>query len=356
MRILILNRRDIVNPSGGGAEIYTHEIARGLVNDYGCEVTVFSSSFAGCTADETIDAVRYLRRGNEATVHLHGFLYALKNRARFDRIVDEFNGIGFFTFLLPNSILLIYQLYREFWFRELGVPGVVPYVVEPLLLRCYKKRTVITISDSTRKDLERMGFRDIRVVMVAIGQPPGYDASPGQRARAIMFLGRLRSTKRPDYAIEIFRRAQEKMPDLQLWLVGRGPAEEKLRQKAGDLAGITFRGWVDEDMKMSLLRKAFVLVVPSIREGFGINVIEAAAMGTPVSGFDVPGIRDSIRHGETGYLVRSLDEAAARVVELFDDGKRYAAMSKKCIEYSKEFRWENRVAEFWLNIGGEGNT
>jgi glycosyltransferase involved in cell wall biosynthesis len=355
MRILILNRRDIANPAGGGAEIYTHEIAKGLVNKYNCEVTVFSSSFVGCNANETIDGVRYVRRGNEAAVHLHGFWYALKNRTRFDRIIDEFNGIGFLTFFLPNSVLLIYQLYREFWFRELGVPGVVPYVLESLLLRCYKKKMVITISDSTRNDLKRMGFKDISMVLVGIGQAPERDSASAERTRAIMFLGRLRSTKRPEYTIEIFKRAKEKIPDLQLWMVGRGPDEEKLKEKARGLDGITFWGWVDEAKKTSLLRKASVLVVPSIREGFGINVIEAAAMGTPVIGFDVPGIRDSVRHGETGYLVRSVDEAAERVAELLSDGERYAAMSKKCLEYSKEFRWENRVAEFWGIIGG-GST
>ena len=108
MRILILNRRDIANPAGGGAEIYTHEIARGLVDKYQCTVMVFTSRFKDCAAEEIIDGIQYVRRGNEVTVHLRGFLYALKNRKKFDRLIDEFNGIGFFTFFLPNSILLIH--------------------------------------------------------------------------------------------------------------------------------------------------------------------------------------------------------------------------------------------------------
>jgi hypothetical protein len=118
MNILILNRRDIVNPSGGGAEVYTHEIARGLAAKYGCEVSVFASLFPGCKERETVDGVTYVRGGNEVTVHLRGFYYALRNRARFDCIIDEFNGIGFLTFAFPNSMLLIYQLYKEFWVRE----------------------------------------------------------------------------------------------------------------------------------------------------------------------------------------------------------------------------------------------
>jgi glycosyltransferase involved in cell wall biosynthesis len=356
MRILILNRRDIANPAGGGAEIYTHEIAKGLVNKYDCEVTVFSSSFVGCKAGEAIDGVQYVRRGNEATVHLHGFWYALKNRATIDRIIDEFNGIGFLTFFLPNSVLLIHQLYREFWFKELKFAGIIPYLMEPLLLRRYRKKMTITVSDSTRKDLEGMGFRNVRIVMNAIGHFPPEGSCVKEAPPALIFLGRLRSTKRPEYAIEIFRRAKEKIPDLKLWMVGRGPDEEKLKEKARGLDGVTFWGWADEELKMALLKKAYLIVVPSVREGFGINVIEAAAAGTPAIGFDVPGLRDSVRHGETGYLVGSLDEAAERVADLFGDSERYEAMSKKCLDYSREFRWENRVAEFWRDIGEERSS
>ncbi len=345
MKVLILNRRDIANPAGGGAETYTHEIARGLVAEYGCEVTVFASSFHGCRKDEVIDGVRYLRRGNEATVHLSGFFHAIRNRKYFDRIIDEFNGVGFFTFLLPNSLLLIHQLYREFWFRELGPAGLIPYILEPLLLRLYRGKTAITVSDSTRRDLERLGFREVRVVMNAIAHFSM--KRPAEKSPALVFLGRLRRTKRPEYAIDIFQRAKEKMPELELWMVGRGPDEKKLKEKARGLQGITFWGWVDEEEKRVLLDKASLLLVPSIREGFGINVIEAAASGTPAIGFDVPGLRDSILDGKTGFLVRSADDAAVKVVALLQDRRLYEEISDNCLEYSRQFQWEKRVEDFW---------
>ncbi|NIM05605.1 MAG: glycosyltransferase, partial [Armatimonadetes bacterium] len=68
MKALIMNRRDIRNPLGGGAEIYTHEVAKGLI-EAGHEVTVFSSRFRGSQESETIDGVRYVRAGSEFTVH-----------------------------------------------------------------------------------------------------------------------------------------------------------------------------------------------------------------------------------------------------------------------------------------------
>lgn len=345
MQILILNRRDIANPSGGGAEIYTHEIAKGM-RKYGDQVTIFSSSFQGCKTDETIDGIRYLRRGNEATVHLYGFLYALKNRKIFHHIIDEFNGIGFFTFMLPNSLLLIHQLYREFWFKELKVAGILPYVLEPLLLKLYRKNTAITVSASTKRDLELMAFRKVNVVMNAITFSPSEDSIVKEDPPVIIFLGRLRSTKRPEHAIEIFRIAKKKIPELSLWIVGRGPDEAALKNKARGFADVTFWGWADEEQKMFLLKKAHLLIVPSVREGFGINVIEAASAGTPAIGYDVPGLRDSIRNGETGYLARSVEEAAERVVELLSDKSLFSLMSDNCVKYAGDFRWGKRVDEF----------
>ena len=350
MRILILNRRDIANPAGGGAEIYTHEIARGLVDKYQCKVMVFTSHFKDSRAEEIIDGIRYIRRGNEVTVHLRGFLYALKNRKKFDRIIDEFNGIGFFTFFLPNSFLLIHQLYKEFWLRELGLPGVLPFILEPIILRLYRKKATITVSHSTKKDLEQMGFRDVNIIMNAVKHSHLDTSAKKDSNPTLVFLGRLKSTKRPEDAIEIFIKVKVEVPTLRLWIIGRGPEEEKLKMIANGIEGITFWGWVDEEKKMSLLKQSHFLLVPSVREGFGINVIEAAATGTPAIGYDVHGLRDSILHGETGYLVNSTDEAALRILELLKDIERYEKMSNNCLYYSKEFDWEKRVDEFWHKI------
>lgn len=350
MRILILNRRDIANPSGGGAEIYTHEIARGLIEKYRCEVIVFASRFKGSTSGEMIDGVRYIRKGNELTVHVWGFLYALKNRSKFDCIIDEFNGIGFFTFFLPNSVLLIHQLYKEFWTTELGFLGKLPFLIEPIMLKLYKNKKAITVSRSTEEDLKHLGFKDVNIVMNAIKHFPLDASVKKNNDPTLVFLGRLKSTKRPEDAIEIFKRVKEKIPTVRLWMIGRGPEEEKLKMIAKGIEEITFWGWVDEEKKMSLLRRSHFLLVPSVREGFGINVIEAASTGTPAIGYDVHGLRDSIRHGETGYLVKSIEDATSKIISLLRDRLLYEKMSGNCLYYSKEFDWEKRTDEFWHKI------
>lgn len=346
MRILVLNRRDIANPSGGGAEKYTHEIASGLTKKYGCVVEIFSCLFPDGTSEELIDGIQYLRKGNEVTVHIWGFLYALKNRAKYDVIIDEFNGVGFFTFMLKNSVVLMHQLYREFWFAELGLIGIIPFIIEPLLLKLYRKKSAFTVSPSTKNDLELLGYRDISIIMNAVDEHmdtlPKKDKDP-----TFIFLGRLKKTKRPGDSIKIFRIVLRSIPDVKLWIVGRGPSEGKLRAMAEGFAGITFTGWIDKREKMSLLERAHILVVPSVREGFGINVIEAASTGTPAVGYDVPGLRDSILQEKTGYLVNSVEEAAERIICLLKDRNLYARISMNCIDYAKGFVWEKRVEEFW---------
>jgi len=349
MNILILNRRDIANPSGGGAEIYTHEIARGLSERYGCRVVVFCSRFAGSHDREVIDGVIYLRRGNEASVHLWGPIHAVRHRKEFDLVIDEFNGIGFFTFLLRGSVLLIHQMYREFWFRELGIAGIIPYLLEPILLRLYKNRLAITVSESTKEDLARRGFRIIKIVMNALSCLPG-ESIKKDLEPTVVFLGRMRSTKRPEDALKIFRKVKELVPAAKLWMIGTGPLDAELRKLAEELPDVTFWGFVSEDEKMTLLGRGHALIVPSIREGFGINVIEAASVGTPAVGYNVPGLRDSIRHGETGYLADSSDEAASRIVEILKDSTTFERMSRNCLDYVKEFDWEKRVDDFWRII------
>jgi len=346
MKILILNRRDLKHPEGGGAEVYTQEIAKGLT-ERGAEVSIFCSSFAGALPDEYIDGIRHLRKGSEFTVHFHGFLYALRHRQSFDLIIDEFNGLGFFSFLLPRSMILIHQLYRGFWFRELGPLGVLPYVIEPFLLWCYRKKPAVTVSNSTRMDLERIGFSNIHVVMNALSIPPLQHLPEKEKYPTLLFLGRLKSTKKPEDALAIFSKVKAEMPEARLWIIGRGPEEKNLKKLAADLPDVTFYGWLQEDEKFDLLRRAHILLVPGVREGFGINVIEAASQGTPAIGYNVHGLRDSIRNGLTGILATDPDDASAQTLKLLRNPTRYRTMSEQCFTYAKDFNWLKRGEEFW---------
>lgn len=349
LRILFLNRRDIKNPAGGGAERYTHEIARGLVKKYGCKIVHLSCRFKDSQKEEEIEGIKYIRCGNELTVHVFGLLYAFKNQKAFDLIIDQFNGSGFYTFFMPKSILLIHQIYKEFWLRELGPAGIIPYIFEPIILWFYRNKPAITVSRSTEEDLKKLGFKDVYIIANALSRPH-LSSREKEKLPTITFLGRLRSTKRPEDAIEVFKIVKDRIPEARLWIIGRGPEEKRLRGLAKDIDDVVFHGWVDEKKKMDLLRQSHVLMVPSVREGFGINVIEAASQGTPAISYNVPGLRDSILHARTGYLVNNRQEAASAIINLILDKKLYAEISHNCLNYAKDFDWDKRVDEFWQKI------
>ncbi len=247
-------------------------------------------------------------------------------------------------------MMLIHQLYREFWFRELGFMGALPYAVEPVLLRRYRKLPAVTVSESTKSDLKALGFQDISIVMNALGIDPLPELPQKEARPTLIFLGRLRSTKRPEDALKIYREIRLAEVDAQLWFVGRGPDEERLRREVDELEGVVFHGYVDEQTKLNLLRRAHLMLVPGVREGFGINVLEGAAMGTPAVGYDVHGLRDSIQDGRTGVLVKGPREAASRVLELLKDPERYQAMVRACLEYTRQFSWPQRAEEFWNTV------
>lgn len=119
----------------------------------------------------------------------------------------------------------------------------------------------------------------------------------------VVFIGRLSANKRPKHAIRAFGLVRRQLPDAQMWVIGGGPEETKLRRAAGP--GVTFLGYVCDEEKRERLARAHVLVATSVREGWGLVVTEAAASGTVSIGYDVPGLRDSI--GASGGVLTRAD-------------------------------------------------
>ena len=141
----------------------------------------------------------------------------------------------------------------------------------------------------------------------------------------VVFIGRLSANKRPEHAIRAFELVRLQLPDAQMWVIGSGPQEARLRRAAGP--GVTFLGRVPEEEKRERLARAHALVATSVREGWGLVVTEAAASGTVAIGYDVPGLRDSI--GASGGILTRADPAslASGLVGLLssvvaDDGPR----------------------------------
>jgi glycosyltransferase involved in cell wall biosynthesis len=119
---------------------------------------------------------------------------------------------------------------------------------------------------------------------------------------------------------------------------------------AGD--GVKFLGGLSNEERRRLLTRAWVLVNPSVREGFGLNVLEANALGTPCVAYNVAGLRDSVIDGKTGLLVKENGDAeklAEAIIKVLKDEEFRRTLSVNALEYSKNFSWD-KTAEGFLKV------
>ncbi len=354
MRILVLNFRDLSNPAAGGAEVFTEEITTRLAK-LGNEVTLFTSAFDGCEHETYRSGVRIIRKGGKYGVYRRGRAFAKKNLSDFDIIVDEINTVPFHAPKIARGkpvVALIHQLAREVWFYESRFPlSLLGYfALEPLWLREYKGIPTITVSNSTRADLLARGFRRVDIVHNGISVPP-LDARPGKESQPVLiFLGRLVRSKRPEHAILAFQLVKSSFPTAQLWMIGDGYMRREL--EAMETSGIRYLGRLANEEKFRLLKKAHLLIVPSVREGWGASVIEANAMGTPAIGYEVPGLTDSVIQNVTGVLVQpgNYKGLAIATAGLLRDFPRLEKMSTNAIEWSRTFTWDRAAKDFFESI------
>lgn len=354
MKILCFNWRDRRNPAGGGAEIILHELFKRIVKA-GHEVTLFTASFDGALSSEVIDGVSIVRDGGKYSVYKKAREFYEDKGAEYDFVIDSINTKPFDApkFVHGKPVLAIfYQLAREFWFYETRFPLNLlgRYFFEDYWLKRYRNIPIVTISNSSREDLITLGFRDISIVPIGINIKPLDGIPPKEPTPTVIFVGRLRNIKFPDHIIEAMSYIRKEVPEAQLWIVGDGPIRRNLERMAGD--GVKFFGAVWQlDKKMELLKRAHVSVVPSIREGWGLVVTEANAMGTTTVGYDVPGIRDSILNNKTGLLVKFGDRKALAdaVIRILKDEELRYSLSKGALEYSCNFTYD-KSAEIFLEI------
>ena len=348
MKLLMLSWRYIDHPMSGGAEVLTHEVLRRLVAA-GHSVTCFSGQYAGSSSTDSLDGVDLIRCGRQWTVHAQAWRWLRRRIDEFDVVVDQINTIPFLTPLyVPDHkrVLFICQLARGYWFREtrglFRAAAPIGYLAEPHVMRLYRHTPAITISESSKADLVDLGFDPghIATVPMALTEPPLRQLDAKEGPLRVIVVGRLTPAKFVEEGVRAFELLTREFPDAQLDVVGGGDLRyrhrlERLVRRRG-INGVTFHGRVDEARKRELLAAAHVHLFTSHREGWGLVVSEAAAMGTPSVGYDVQGVRDSI--AEPRLLARSGDVAtlAARVATLGREPKLYAEL--------RETAWEQTLA------------
>jgi glycosyltransferase involved in cell wall biosynthesis len=355
VRILILNWRCPKHPRAGGAEYLTHEIAKRLVAD-GDSVEWFSASFPGSASNENLDGITLVREGRQWTVHWQAFRrYRKSARERFDVIIDEVNTFPFFAPFWAGVpvVLSIFQLAREVWWYESRFPlNVLGFALEPLYLAPYRHTIALTISQSTLDDLRRLGFnRQITIMPIGVDQV----ASPNMGKAAVptfLYVGRLSPSKRIEHVLRAFAEFRSTTGNGVLWIVGSGLEQYqrtllRLSSRLGIRDHVVYCGRVSLGERRRRMEQAHALLLTSVREGWGLVVTEANACGTPAIGYSVPGLRDSIRHGETGLLVEPTPRAlAAAMGQISTNQSLYAHLAKGAKSWSTRFNFEETIRVF----------
>lgn len=315
MRICVLNWRDLRHPAAGGAEVYTEQVLRRWAAQ-GHEVTLVSAAVPGAPDEELVDGYRVVRRGSRLGVYGAARRWWQEyGRGRFDVVIDTTNTVPFFAHEWVDDgsrvIGMFHQTCEEIWRYNAPFPVSVlgRRWFEPRWLRRYADAPVLAVSDSTRDSLARFGVTRVTVVPEGFEPPAAPVGVAKEDQPTVVFCGRMVPYKRPEDVAEAVRLARLELPGLQAWMIGGGPQLDKLRTHAPD--GVHYLGRVDEDEKIRRMAAAHVHVATSIREGWGLVVSEAAAVGTPTIAYDSPGLRDSTR-AAGGTLVPSDPRALAQ--------------------------------------------
>jgi len=350
-RVLILNERDPRHPAAGGAELHVFEIFSRLAAR-GYQPEVLCERFAGAREHEIVDgvAVRRLARVPAYYPAAARACNKITEAGETDIVVECLNKMPYLSSLYSHAPVLglSHHLFGTTAFQQVSWPvAAAVWVAERAIPRAFRDRPIITISESSRQDLIDRGLSGDRIQVSLCGiRRPELAVDPDVlRPPRVVYLGRLAHYKRVDVLLRAAAVLRPRFPELEIVIIGRGPAQPRLEQLAREIGledCTRFTGFVDDDERDRLVAGSRVCVCPSEKEGWGLTVIESNAVATPVVAADAPGLRESVREGETGFLVPVGDTEgfARRIGELLEDDTLARRMARTALEWSNQFDWE----------------
>jgi glycosyltransferase involved in cell wall biosynthesis len=355
MRILVVNWRCPKNPLAGGAEVYLQKVFSRLVSR-GHHVTLLSERFAGSEPEDVIDGIRVIRAGGKFTFNFTAGRQVgrLAETLDADVVIDDLNKVPFYsTWHTKRPVLaILMHLFRSSIFRE-TLPPMAAYVwmAETMIPLAYKRCRFAVLSESSKQDTVKVGIDPDRITVI----PPGTDFgrfgpdASVSREPLVLHVGRLKRYKATDHLLRASRMMKERGVKFTTVIVGDGddkPRLEGLAAKLGLGGQARFTGFVPEAEKVNWYRRAAVLVENSVKEGWGLIVMEANACGTPVVVANSPGLRDSSRDGVNGlmYEYGDVPALAERLERLLSDEALRSRLGQQAIAWAKRWTWDGAAA------------
>ena len=363
LRVAILNWRDPWHPQAGGAERYAWEMGRGLAAR-GAKVSFLTARAPGQSRRDRRDGIAITRLGGRFTVYPLVLAWLLAHRRSFDAVVDCQNGIPFFApSVLPRRVPVLcvvhhvhtaqFGMHFAPWLAWTG-----RLLEGPAARLAYRHHACVAVSPSTVTAMrERLRWRgDIYLI------PNGVTAPPSARAarRSLVMVGRLVAHKRAERILPVAERLRGSGAVIDV--VGRGPGSAPLAAgiAARGLTGtVVLHGFLPEAEKQAIVSGALLHLSTSQGEGWGLCVLEAAAAGVPTVAYDVAGLCDAVREGETGWLVRDgelIEDVTERAVKELADPTRRAAVAAACRAWAGRFSWDWSTARMATLISASVRT
>ncbi|MEM3499910.1 MAG: glycosyltransferase family 4 protein [Candidatus Bilamarchaeaceae archaeon] len=355
-------------PHVGGGEVWLFHLSKILVNK-GYGITVISYKHPKCMRNEILSGIKILRIGLFPIAGVQPY---------FKRAIVSAFGVIVYGFKLEYDILLVNQTFPllpsylvskikrkpiiavfhdiyglKFSLKEKGlIKGLIRGIVELISIKL-DYDIILTVSESTKRKLVNVGVKENKIHVVGGGVDLNeIDFVNEQKSPkpTIIFVGRLVRLKKVENLLLAFKKVITKVHDAELYIVGSGPQENMLKKLAEELdltSKVFFTGYVSEEEKIRLMKKAWVLVQPSVAEGFGLVLVEANACKTPVIAVDSGGPREVIMEGRTGFLVEAnnIGQIAEKIIEILEDKNRILKMGEDGRRVVEEnYTWE-KVAE-----------
>jgi glycosyltransferase involved in cell wall biosynthesis len=364
MRFLMLNWRDPRNPLAGGAERVTLAYLKALV-ERGHEACWFANDFPGATREEMVEGVKIVRGGGMGSSVVKARQW-YRQQKRFDLVIDQHHGIPWYApwWCRTNCVAYIHEVLGPIWTSFYPWPvSTVGRWQERWTHWLYRRVPFWTACQATRDCLTEHGVQSIKMIPYGVDTValPSLDEKPLTLPLRLVVVSRLAPNKRIDHAVRVMKCLADKNVPAHLTVVGTGETEGLLRGLVKEFhlgERVSFAGALTEKEKDEQLRRAHFLVHTSLREGWGLNVIEANAMGTTTVVYPVAGLVESTLHDETGIVAaaETPEAVAEALVSILSRPEKYEEYRVKAWERAKTFHWSRVLAasSAWLEAAAAG--
>ncbi len=360
MNILLINWRCIKNPLAGGAEVHYHEIFKRIARRDGVNVTLLASKFSGAAVTEDTEGINVVRTGGafDFNFFVPRAVKRLLKSQKYDIVVEDINKIPFYTPLYVKKPVLgiVHHLFKKSIFNETNfIFGSYVYFSEKLIGTVFKKVPFAVVSRGSKNDLIKEGIpeKNISLIYNAVDLEK-YRPYSGDKNNVdtICYFGRMKRYKRVDHLLSAFKVISEKYPALKLRIIGDGDNINELKSFSASLGidnKVEFTGFLPHEKIVKFVAGSLFTVNPSLKEGWGLTIIESNACGVPVIASDSPGLRESVVDGKTGFLYPhgDINELIKFMDLLISDSSLRVEMGKEALVWARKFSWDNSADEMY---------